>query len=240
MLEWYASYWNYEDSMTFTEKMVKKALLDCTGKLEITRGDRTINFDGAWPRLRLRDVILEHSGIDIDQLKDAASLKAAIIAKKVELENPDAGRGSLIDQLYKKTARRKLINPTFIVRHPTDLSPLARMSDDNPATVDRFQLVVDTWEVVNAYSELVDPIDQRQRLDDQASQHAKGDEEAMMQDEDYLLAMEHGMPPISGFGMGIDRFTALLTDAPNLRDVVLFPIMRPVSGVPSIPVEDEK
>lgn len=239
MLEWYASYWNYEDSMNFTEKFVKQALQDCVGSLEITRGDRKIDFSGTWPRLRLRDVILEHSGIDIDQHTDAATLKAAIFAKKVELENPDAGRGSLIDQLYKKTARRKLVNPTFIVRHPTDLSPLARMSDDNPNTVDRFQLVVDTWEVVNAYSELVDPIDQRARLDSQAADHAKGDDEAMMQDEDYLLAMEHGMPPISGFGMGIDRFTALLTNAPNLRDVVLFPIMRPLSGPPSIPVEDE-
>jgi lysyl-tRNA synthetase class 2 len=226
--------------MNFTEKMVKAALKDCTGKLEIKRGEKTISFEGAWPRVRMRDLILEHSGIDIDTYRDAASLKAAIFAKKVELENPDAGRGSLIDQLWKKTARRKVINPTFVIRHPTDLSPLARMSDDNPETVDRFQLVVDTWEVVNAYSELVDPIDQRKRLDDQAAQHAKGDDEAMMQDEDYLLAMEHGMPPISGFGMGIDRFTALLTDAPNLRDTVLFPLLRPVTGVPSIPVEEEE
>ncbi|HZU97863.1 MAG TPA: lysine--tRNA ligase [Planctomycetota bacterium] len=237
MLEWYASYWNYEDNMSFTEKMVKQAIKDCVGTLEVKRSDKTINFDGPWPRLRLRDVILEHSGIDIDQHQDEKSLRAAIIAKKVELENPDAGRGSLIDQLYKKTARRKLINPTFIVRHPTDLSPLARMSDDDPKTVDRFQLVVDTWEVVNAYSELVDPIDQRQRLVDQAAQHAKGDEEAMMEDEDYLTAMEYGMPPISGFGMGIDRFTALLTDAPNLRDVVLFPLLRPLTGGHGIVVE---
>jgi lysyl-tRNA synthetase class 2 len=240
MLEWYASYWNYEDNMTFTEKMVKQALQDCLGKLEVTRGGKTISFEGTWPRLRMRDVILEHSGIDIDQHKDAASLRSAIFAKKVELENPGAGRGSLIDQLYKKTARRKLVNPTFIIRHPTDLSPLARMSDDNPATVDRFQLVVDTWEVVNAYSELVDPIDQRARLDSQAADHAKGDEEAMMQDEDYLLAMEHGMPPISGFGMGIDRFTALLTDAPNLRDVVLFPLLRPLCGPAEIPMDEEE
>lgn len=240
MLEWYASYWNYEDNMNFTEKMVKQALRDCLGKLEITRGGKTISFEGAWPRVRMRDLILEHSGIDIDAYRDAASLKKAIFAKNIELENPDAGRGSLIDQLWKKTARRKVVTPTFVIRHPTDLSPLARMSDDNPDTVDRFQLVVDTWEVVNAYSELVDPIDQRKRLDDQAGQHAKGDEEAMMQDEDYLLAMEHGMPPISGFGMGIDRFTALLTDAPNLRDVVLFPLLRPLAGPPAIPVEEEE
>jgi lysyl-tRNA synthetase class 2 len=230
MLEWYAAYWNYQDNMDFTEKMVKAALQECLGTLKINRGGKTIDFAGAWPRLRLRDLILEKSGIDIDQFPDAASLRAAIIARRVDLENPGAGRGSLIDQLYKRTARPHLINPCFVVRHPKDLSPLARSSDDDPKTVDRFQLVVDTWEVVNAYSELVDPIDQRARLEDQAKQHAAGDEEAMGEDEDYLLAMEHGMPPISGFGMGIDRFCALLSDAPNLRDVVLFPLMRPHTG----------
>ena len=246
MLEWYAAYWNYVDNMTFTEKMIKATLQEVTGGLTIERQHgqqasgsesrrRTIDFSKEWPRLRLRDLILEKSGIDIDQYPDAASLKAAIFAKKVELENPDAGRGSLIDQLYKRTARPHLIEPTFIVRHPKDLSPLARSSDDDCNTVDRFQLVVDTWEVVNAYSELVDPVDQRARLEDQAKQHAAGDEEAMVEDEDYLLAMEHGMPPISGFGMGIDRFVALLTDAPNLRDVVLFPLLRPIPAAGHAP-----
>lgn len=228
MLEWYAAYWNYVDNMTFTEKMIKATLLEVNGSLTIERGGKKIDFSKEWPRLRLRDVILDKSGIDIDLYKDAASLKQAIFAKKVELENPDAGRGSLIDQLYKRTARPHLIEPTFIVRHPKDLSPLARSSDDDANTVDRFQLVVDTWEVVNAYSELVDPLDQRARLEDQAKQHAAGDEEAMVEDEDYLMAMEQGMPPISGFGMGIDRFVALLTDVPNLRDVVLFPLLRPL------------
>jgi len=175
-------------------------------------------------------VIQEHSGLDIDAHPDAASLRAAIMKANVELEKPDAGRGSLIDQLYKKTARQQLINPTFIINHPTDLSPLARRSDDNEHTVDRFQLVVDTWEVVNAYSELVDPLDQRARLEEQARLGAAGDDEAMQLDEDYLLAMDYGMPPISGWGMGIDRFCALLTDVPNLRDVVWFPLMRPPEG----------
>jgi lysyl-tRNA synthetase class 2 len=238
MLEWYAAYWNYEDNMSFTEKMVKATLQEVTGGLTIQRGGRTIDFSKTWPRVRLRDLILEKSGIDIDAHKDAASLKAAIFAKKIDLENPDAGRGSLIDQLYKRTSRPHLIDPVFIIRHPKDLSPLARSSDDDPNTVDRFQLVVDTWEVVNAYSELVDPMDQRARLEDQAKQHAAGDEEAMVEDEDYLLAMEHGMPPISGFGMGIDRFVALLTDAPNLRDVVLFPLLRPIPTSAPSPKHD--
>ncbi|MBX3471655.1 MAG: lysine--tRNA ligase [Planctomycetes bacterium] len=230
MLEFYAAYWNYEDNMAFTEALVRHVVQEATGGLVIKRGEHTIDFSEPFPRRSMREVILEHSGLDIDALPDAASLRRAIFEKKVDLENPDAGRGSLIDQLYKRTARPKLLQPTFIVRHPIDLSPLARRSDDDPKTADRFQLVVDTWEVVNAYSELVDPVDQRARLEEQAGLRGAGDEEAMELDEDYLGAMEHGMPPISGWGMGIDRFVALITDSPNLRDVVLFPLMKPAGG----------
>lgn len=229
MLEFYAAYWNYEDNMRFTEALVRHVVQQATGGLTVQRGERTIDFGGEWPRRSLRDVILEHAGIDIDQHADAASLKAAIVARKVDLENPDAGRGSLIDQLYKRTARPHLIQPTFIIKHPIDLSPLARRNDQDPKVADRFQLVVDTWEVVNAYSELVDPIDQRGRLEEQSRLRGKGDDEAMEMDEDYLSAMEYGMPPISGWGMGIDRFVALITDVPNLRDVVWFPLLKPAS-----------
>lgn len=229
MLEYYAAYWNYEDNMTFTENMLRHAIQEAVGSLQIQRGEHTIDFSQPWPRIRLRDVILEKSGIDIDQHHDAASMKKAIFEKNVDLDNPDAGRGSLIDQLYKRTARPSLIQPTFIVGHPVDLSPLARRNDSNPDAVDRFQLVVDTWEVINAYSELVDPLDQRRRFEEQAELRKKGDDEAMPADEDYLTAMEFGMPPISGWGMGIDRFVALLTNAPNLRDVVWFPLMKPAT-----------
>jgi lysyl-tRNA synthetase class 2 len=214
--------------MAFTERLIRHVIQEATGGLVIKRGEHTIDFGQPFPRLSMRDAILEHAGIDIDALPDAATLRRAIFDKKVDLENPDAGRGSLIDQLYKRTARPALIQPTFIVRHPIDLSPLARRSDADAKTADRFQLVVDTWEVVNAYSELVDPLDQRDRLEEQARLRGAGDDEAMPLDDDYLAAMEHGMPPISGWGMGIDRFVALITDSPNLRDVVLFPLMKPV------------
>lgn len=226
MLEFYAAYWNYEDNMAFTEAMIRAAVLEACGTLQIQRGDSVIDFEKPWPRLSLRDAIHQHCELDIDQHPTAETLRAGIEALGIELDHPEAGRGSLIDQLYKRTARPNIIQPTFIVNHPLDLSPLARSSDDNPNTVDRFQLVVDTWELLNAYSELVDPIDQRERLEQQSMLRAAGDDEAMPLDEDYLLAMEHGMPPISGWGMGIERFVALLTDAPNLRDVVLFPLMR--------------
>lgn len=230
MLEFYAAYWNYEDNMRFTEALVRHVLEEALGTLKIKRGEREIDFGGEWPRLSLRDVILEHGGVDIDEHETAEALRAAIVAKGIEVERPEAGRGSLIDQLYKKTARQELIQPTFIIKHPTDLSPLARRNDDDARVVDRFQLVVDTWEVVNAYSELVDPLDQRGRLEEQAQLRGEGDDEAMELDDDYLLAMEHGMPPISGWGMGIDRFCALLTDVPNLRDVVWFPLLKPLAG----------
>jgi lysyl-tRNA synthetase class 2 len=229
MLEFYASYWNYEDNMSFTEELIRHAIRESVGTLQIERGGHTIDFSQPWPRRRLRDVILEHGGIDIDEHPEADSLRKAIFAAKVDLDNPGAGRGSLIDQLYKRTARPTLIQPTFIVGHPVDLSPLARRNDTNGGAVDRFQLVVDTWEVINAYSELVDPLDQRQRFEEQAALRTGGDDEAMPLDEDYLTAMEFGMPPISGWGMGIDRFVALLTDAPNLRDVVWFPLMKPAT-----------
>ncbi len=238
MLEFYAAYWNYEDNMTFTEELIRHGIREAMGSLQVQRGDHLLDFSQPFPRRRLRDVIHEASGIDIDEHKDAASLRKAIFAQHVDLDNPDAGRGSLIDQLYKRTARPKLIQPTFIVGHPVDLSPLARRSDTNPDAVDRFQLVVDTWEVINAYSELVDPIDQRRRFEEQAALRAGGDDEAMPVDEDYLTAMEFGMPPISGWGMGIDRFVALLTGAPNLRDVVWFPLMKPLTGEEESAVEE--
>jgi len=132
-----------------------------------------------------------------------------------------------VDHLYKKVSRPKLIQPTFVIKHPADMKPLARKNDEDGRVCDSFQLLVNTWDVVNAYSELVDPADQRERLMAQAKAKAAGDEEAMSMNEEFLEAMEHGMPPISGWGMGVDRLVTLLTQQENLRDVVLFPLLRP-------------
>ena len=137
------------------------------------------------------------------------------------------GYGTLIDLLYKKVSRPKILDPVFLVEHPVDVSPLARSNSANPSIADRFQLVVNGWEVVNAYSELIDPKEQRERLNHQMEARRAGDQQAMEMDEDFILCMEHGMPPMSGWGMGIDRVVALLTDPETLRDVVLFPLMRP-------------
>ena len=231
LLEFYASYWNYEDNMRFSQKLIKHILMEVNGSLEIEYHGTKIDFSGDWPVYSFRELIIKHADIDIDKCPTKEELVAAIKTKKITLEGVDfnkIGRGNLIDQLYKKVARPSMINPQFLIAHPIDLSPLARRNDADPNITDRFQLVVNTWEIVNAYSELVDPIDQRERLLSQAKAREDGDDEAMIMEEDFITCMEYGMPPISGWGMGIDRFTALLTDQENLREVVLFPLMKPL------------
>ncbi len=228
MLEYYCAYWNYEDNMDFTQKLIQHVLTELFGSLEVEIGGEKVDFSGEWPRVSFRELILKDCDIDIEAFGDADSLRAEISAKGITLEDVEKmGRGNLIDQLYKKVSRPQMTGPVFLTKHPVDLSPLARRNDDEENVSDRFQLVIRGWEVVNAYSELVDPLDQRARLESQAALKAGGDDDAMDMDEDYLLAMEHGMPPISGWGMGIDRFCALITNQSNLRDVVLFPLMRP-------------
>ncbi len=230
MLEWYAAYWNYEDNMNFTKILIQKTLEETLDSVKITYADKEIDFSGEWPRVTFKELLLDDLGIDIDQYETADDIRALIKEKNIQLEDVEIaklGRGNLIDVLYKKVSRPKLINPVFLTSHPIDLSPLARKNDDNPQLTDRFQLVVNGWEVVNAYSELVDPIDQMERFVEQQKIKSGGDEEALEMEDDYVKAMEYGMPPMSGFGMGIDRMVALLTDQDNLRDVIFFPLMRP-------------
>lgn len=238
MCEWYAAYWDFRDNMDFTQGLILHLIDHAVGSRRIRWGANEIDFTPPWPRVRLRDLILKDSGIDYDACPDAAALRAAIAAKGLRLDRDDVdqlGRGNLIDVLYKKVSRPKLVSPVFVTGHPLDLSPLARRNDDDPRVVDRFQLVVNSWEIVNAYSELVDPVDQRGRFEQQMSARAAGDDEAMEIDEDYLACMEHGMPPMSGWGMGIDRFVCLVTGQENLRDAVLFPLMRPLDAAPAAP-----
>ena len=231
LLEYYCAYWNYEDNMSFTEKLMKHLLMEVQGDLELTYNETKISFDGDWPRISFRDLINRDCDIDINNYDNREDLLVAIKEKGInfddEVDVSKAGRGTLIDLLYKKVSRPSLIDPVFIIHHPLDLSPLARKNDSNEKIVDRFQLVINGWEVVNAYSELVDPLDQAGRFKQQAEARAHGDTETMDVDYDFLMCMEYGMPPISGWGMGIDRIVALLTDAKTLRDVVLFPLLRP-------------
>ena len=231
MVEGYSAYWNYEDNMKFLREMVIY-MLDKVydGNLKLTLGGKEVDFGGEWPIVSFRDLLLKDCGIDIDKYPTAEGLLAEIKNKgiKLDAENVEQlGRGNLIDTLYKKVSRPSMINPTYLIKHPTDLSPLARSNDENPDIVDRFQLVVNGQEIINGYSELVDSIEQEKRLIEQSKLKAQGDEEAMSIDTEYIRAMEFGMPPISGWGLGIDRFLQFLTNSENIRDVVLYPLMRP-------------
>jgi lysyl-tRNA synthetase class 2 len=231
LLEYYVAYWNYVDNMNFTEALMKHLLQSVNGSLEIEYEGTKISFDGSWPRVSFRELLLKDCGIDIEAFTTRETLLAEIRSKGISFDDDvdvaKAGRGTLIDLLYKKVSRPKIINPLFLTHHPIDLSPLARKSDRDPNVTDRFQLVVNGWEIINAYSELVDPVDQAERFRQQAEARAHGDTEAMEIDRDFLRTMEYGMPPMSGWGMGVDRVVALLTDAHTLRDVVLFPLLRP-------------
>lgn len=232
-VEHYAVYWNYEDNMDFTERMfafILDELIDGKKEIEITnsKGNTSlVNFSGPWPRRSIRDLILEHSPVDIYRENTREKLQTAIENAGIEIDGlMKHSYGTLIDKLYKKVARPHIINPTFVIHQPLVLSPLARINDENTTIVDRFQLCINGWEVTNAYSELVDPVDQDMRFQSQLHAKQAGDDEVAMPDNDFVVAMEHGMPIQSGFGMGIDRIVALLTGQPNLRDVVLFPLVK--------------
>ncbi|WP_231495885.1 lysine--tRNA ligase [Paucisalibacillus sp. EB02] len=229
MVEGYAAYWNYEDTMKLLRDMVLFILEQVFHSTSITFQGYTIDFSQEWEIISFRDLILKDTGIDIDLYPDVKKLYGETLNRSIELEYPEIetlGRGNFIDLLYKKVSRPKLIKPTFLIQHPIELSPLARANDDQPELPDRFQLVVNGAEIINAYSELVDPLEQRKRLETQAMLKSNGDLEAMEMDEDYLVAMEYGMPPISGWGFGIERLLMVLTDSDSIKDCVLFPITK--------------
>lgn len=232
-VEHYCAYWNYEDTIAFTEKMFSHLFEKLALPKKLTVKDkegneREVDFSAPWPRVDFIKMISDDSGLDILEYEDADELRKALKKKKIAFEGMEnMGLGTLIDNIYKKVSRPKIVNPVILFNYPKILQPLARVNDSDPRIVDQFQLVINGWEIVKAYSELVDPLDQRQRFAQQAAAKSAGDEEAMEVDEDYLTAMEHGMPPISGWGMGVDRIISLLTGQDNLRDVVLFPLMRP-------------
>ena len=231
MLEGYGAYLNYEDNMKFLQEMIQTVVANLFGKLELTIDGVTVDISGDWESISMRDLILKYTPIDIYEYDTKEKLLEKIKQEKIEIDSEtpleNLGYGNLVDQLYKKVARPHVVKPCFLTKHPISLSPLARANDDNPNLTDRFQLIINGAEIINAYSELVDPIEQEKRLEEQARLKSNGDEEAMMMDRDYIGAMEYGMPPISGWGIGIDRLVQILTDAENIKDCVLFPLMKP-------------
>ena len=230
MIEGYSAYYNYKDNMKLMREMIIYIigkLFD--GNLVVNISGKDIDFGDEWDEVSFRDLLIKDCGIDIDKYPTAKELLQEIRNRNINLDEENIeslGRGNLIDQLYKKVSRPYIIKPTFLTGHPIDLSPLARSNDENPALTDRFQLIVNGQEIINGYSELVDSQEQERRLIEQNKLKDNGDEEAMSIDHEYIKAMEYGMPPISGWGLGIDRFLQFLTSSYNIRDVVLYPLLK--------------
>jgi len=230
MIEWYAAYQSLETNIEWTEKMLKYIASEVVQKTTFTVYDKEgdsqeVNFDGVWPRVTFGELLSENAGIDITTISHEEARKEAVKWGMSEDEAKTTGRGNLLDHIYKKSSRYKIINPTFVTNFPGDLKPLAQQNPDGTAKV--AQLIIAGAEITNQYAELVDPTIQRNLLLAQSEAREGGDVEAMDIDERFLTAMEHGMPPMTGFGMGIDRLVTILTNQKNCRDVIFFPIMKP-------------
>jgi len=227
MLECYQAYADYHDMMELVEGMVAGVVEHCTGGLRLERDGVALDFAPPWPRVRFVEGIGERSGVDLRTASEA-ELRAALVRAGASAEEAASwSGGKLMDEMFRTYLERHLVQPTFVVDYPKPLSPLAKVHRDDPWLTERFELLVQGRELANAFSELNDPDDQRARFEDQARQRAAGDEEAQPFDHDYLRALEYGMPPTGGLGLGVDRLVMLLTGLPSIRDVILFPAMRP-------------
>ncbi len=229
MLEFYQAYATYEDLMDLFENMISRVAFEIHGTHTISYQGTEIDLNKPWARLSVKDAIRRYSDADESVLEDKE--KAFAYAKKLGLK-PEKwwGLGKILMEIFDKVAEAKLIQPTFITEYPTEVSPLSRKNDENPEIVDRFELFIYGREMANAFSELNDPIDQKERFEAQVAEKDAGDEEAHFMDSDYVRALEYGMPPTAGAGLGIDRLIMLLTDSPSIRDVLFFPHMRPEEG----------
>ncbi|MBI4155587.1 lysine--tRNA ligase [Candidatus Woesearchaeota archaeon] len=229
MLEFYYAYQNYEDLIRMTEDLFSRLIKEIVGSKKVKYQDKVLDFTTPFKRITFRDLILKESGIDINKTKDFKSLKEAIKSKN--LKNVQINNckhyGDLLDELYKRVCRPKIVQPTLLTHYPVEMIALAKRNEKDPTKINTFQLIVDGAEIVKAYDELNDPIDQKERLLEQQRLLQEGAEGAMPLDEDFIYALEVGMPPTAGYGLGIDRLTMLLTNSPSIRDVILFPFMKP-------------
>ena len=229
LMELYQAYTDYHGMMDLTESMFRYLATEVCGSTTITYGDKEIDLGKPFERLTMTDAVKKYAGVDFDEVKDDAEAKNLAKEHNIEFEERHT-KGDILNLFFEEFCEDKLIQPTFIMDHPVDISPLTKRKPSRPDQVERFELYINTWEMCNAYSELNDPIDQRERFKAQDAAAAAGDEEANHTDEDFLTAMEYGMPPTGGIGYGIDRLVMLLTNSPSIRDVLLFPTMKPLDS----------
>jgi lysyl-tRNA synthetase class 2 len=227
MLELYQSYADYKVMMEITEKIICETAIAVCGTTQISYQGTPIDLTPPWPRISIVEAIKKYTGIDWLQINSDQDAVAAAVKLGIKID-PKSTKGMVLDEICSEFVEPKLIQPTFLIDYPIEISPLAKKMVENPELTYRFELFIFGREMANAFSELNDPVDQRERFMEQAKEKAKGNEEAMVWDEDFLIALEHGMPPTGGMGMGIDRLVMLLTDSASIRDVILFPLMRPV------------
>ncbi len=224
-VELYAAYRDYKWIMNLVEEMVEKVAIELHGTTMVKVGENEINFQRPWKRYTMFEAIEHFTGVDISKMKEEELRETA---QKLEVPiDPTMGYGKLIDEIFGEKCEPKLIQPTFITDYPVEMSPLAKRHADNDAFVERFEAICNGKEICNAFSELNDPIDQRQRFEDQLKLKDKGDDEAMVLDEDFLRALEYGMPPTAGLGIGIDRLAMIMTNSNSIQDVLFFPQMKP-------------
>jgi len=225
MLEFYMACATYEDLMVLTEELFNYILQQVFGRTNIIYQEQSIDFKSPWPRISLFDSLRDIGGVKKEVFKSKKYAEEFALDCQINISKRD-GYGQILTKLFDHLVEPKLISPTFIIGYPTEISPLSRRNDQNPNITDRFELFIGGKEIANAFTELNDPVDQRQRFESQVVLREAGDKEALFMDEDYLLALEYGMPPTAGEGIGIDRLVMLLTDSPSIRDVILFPQMR--------------
>ncbi|WP_319479427.1 lysine--tRNA ligase [uncultured Draconibacterium sp.] len=237
VMEIYVAYKDYKWMMSFTEEICERVAMALHGTTKVQLGDNIIDYKAPYPRVTMAEAILEHTGYDING-KSEEELRE--ICKKLDIEIDETmGKGKLIDEIFGEKCEGNYIQPTFITDYPKEMSPLTKMHRDNPELTERFELMVNGKELANAYSELNDPIDQRERFEDQLKLSEKGDDEAMFIDQDFLRALEYGMPPTSGMGIGMDRLTMFMTNSPSIQDVLFFPQMKPEKKAVEM-TDDEK
>ena len=227
-VEIYQAFSDYVDMMNLTEQLIKDIVVNTCGSLIISYQNREIDFSKPWSRISMKDIVKKYTGIDFDSFSgDLKAAKLAVKSLNVEFSNKINSMGRLLNEVFEQKVESELIEPTFVIDYPVEISPLARPHFDNKEMVQRFELFIVGRELANAFSELIDPVDQRERMQLQQSLRDEGDLEAHCIDEDFLNALEVGMPPTGGLGIGIDRLIMLITNSASIRDVIPFPLLKP-------------